>query len=416
MKKKMIVILIILIIIAIIIGGIYYLYKKKKPQDPFEIEWVRIYYDYMKENHEKLKLNQNGLKYYRENEKIEFCNIENLEYPVMLYNYKELGVVFTNIFYINENKSVEILKPSKKEFDVEILYDLDGQKYDYYIHEAYNDKNSYTKISEAIKANNEQDKEKSNNILTFGIEEKNSVTTLEGKVIEIFKFDQKFIETNVIEKNWKDINFNNYEEAIKKDFGSALIKMENALNEETEKYVNEKKEKIEEKKEEMIKAIEEIERKKQEEEEARIKAEEEAKRKAEEEAKKAEEKAKKKAEEEKKRQEENNNNNQEQESEQNENYTLKYGTYKGEAYWTEGDPLSKYEITITLKQDGTYVQVNSSTATQSATQTYSGKFTINKVEGVGLFIIFSVDEEPYQITGNNEFTSNKGAVIKYQGN
>ncbi len=157
----------------------------------------------------------------------------------------------------------------------------------------------------------------------------------------------------------------------------------------------------------MKKAIEEIEQKEREEEEARRKAEEEAKRKAEEEAKKkAEEEARRKAEEEQQRQQETNTNG---------SYTLKYGTYKGIDYWNENDPLSKYEITIVLKEDGTYTQTNLITVA-GMTEKYSGKFTLSNVEGLGTFITFSANDEAYQITGNNEFTSSKGAVLKYVEN
>ena len=306
MKKKVIVILIILVIIASVGFGGYFIYQRNKQQDPFELEWVRIYYDYMRESHEALKENQNSLKYYREDEKIEFCKIENIRNPVMLYNYKELGVTFTNIFYINDNNEVKLLKSFKKDFNVEYLYDVEKQNYDYYAHESYSDKENYTKIAESIKANEEEQKNKetenTSNINTFEIEEKYSVTTLDGQVLEISKFDQKFIKTNVVEDNWKDINFDNYEDAIKKDFSRAVRNMEKILTEEIKQEVSEKEEKIQSKKEKMIKAIQEIEQKEEEErriaeEEARIKAEEEAKKKAEEEAKKAEEEARKREEE-----------------------------------------------------------------------------------------------------------------------
>ena len=418
--KKLIVFLVILIIIASVGAGGYFIYQKNKPVDPFELEWVRIYYDYMRENHENLKVNQNGLKYYRENEKIEFCEIENINNPVMLYNYKELGVSFTNIFYIADNNSVKMLKEFKKDFNVVCLYDVEGQKYEYYAEEAYNDKNNYTKISESIKANEEQkneEAENSSNILTFGIEEKESVTTLDGQVLEISKFDQKFIKTTVVEDNWKDINFDNYEDGIKKDFSTAVRKMEKMLTEDVKEEVSEKEAEIKDTKEAMIRAIQEIEQKQREEEERRI-AEEEARKKAEEEAKKkAEEEAKKKAEEEaRKREEEQNAQRQEtQDGNRNGNYTLKYGTYKGTDYWDVNDPLSKYEITIVLKEDGTYTQTKLITVA-GITENYSGKFYLSNVQGIGIYITFSANEEAYRITGNNQFTSETGAIIKYIGN
>lgn len=420
MKKKLTIFLVILVIIALV-GTVEYLeYKKNKPIDPFELEWVRIYYSYMRENHENLKVNQNGLKYFRENEKIEFCEVEDVKNPIMLYNYKELGVTFTNIFYIANDNSVKMLKSFKKDFNVVYLYDVEEQKYKDYAEEIYNDRINYTNISESIKTNEEQksqETENKNNILTFGINEKESVTTLDGQVLEISKFDQKFVRTTVVEDNWKDINFDNYEDAIKKDFSVAVMNMEKMLTDEVKEKVDEKRAEIQDKKEQMKRAIEEIEQKKREEEERRI-AEEEARKKAEAEAKKKAEEEEKKAEEEaKKREEEQNAQNQETQGSGNTigNYKLKYGTYKGIDYWDVNDPLSKYEITIVLKEDGTYTQTKLITVA-GITEKYSGKFTLSNIQEIGTYITFSANEEAYKITADNQFTSETGAVIKYIGN
>ena len=246
------------------------------------------------------------------------------------------------------------------------------------------------KISESIKANEQQNNEKTentNNILTFGIEEKESVTTLDGQVLEISKFEQKFIKTTVVEDNWKDINFDNYEDGIKKDFSTAVRKMEKMLTEDVKEEVSEKEAEIKATKEAMIRAIQEIEQKQREEEERRI-AEEEARKKAEEEAKKkAEEEAKKAEEEARKREEEQNAQRQEtQDENRNGNYTLRYGTYKGVDYWDVNDPLSKYEITIVLKEDGTYTQTKLITVA-GITENYSGKFSLSNVQGIGTYIL-----------------------------
>ncbi len=414
MKKKISIILIILVIIASIGIGGYFLYKKYRQQDPFELEWVKTYYNYMKENHETLKINQNGLKYYRENEKIEFCEIDNVKNPIMLYNYKELGVCFTNVFYINDKNEVKLLEMFKKDFNVECLYDIEEQRYEYYACEISGNKEKYTKISESIKVNEDQNnetKEIIDNVFEFSTEEKESVTTLDGELLEISKFNQKFIKTTIVEDNWKDINFDNYEDGIKKDFSIAVKNMKKALTEDVKEEVNRKNTEIQQIKEKMVKAIEEIEQKQREEEE-RKRAEEEARKKAEEEAKKAEEEARKKAEEEAKKKAEEQRR---QEESQVGNYTLKYGTYKGIDYWTEGDPLSKYEITIILKPDGTYTQTNLITVA-GMTETYSGTFTLSNVQGMGTYITFSANDEAYQVTGNNQFTSTTGAIIKYEGN
>lgn len=94
---------------------------------------------------------------------------------------------------------------------------------------------------------------------------------------------------------------------------------------------------------------------------------------------------------------------------------MRYGTYKGIDYWNINDPLSEYEITIVLKEDGTYTQTKLITVA-GVTENSSGKFTLSNIQGIGTYITFSSNEEVYRITGNNEFTSETGAVIKYIDN
>ena len=48
------------------------------------------------------------------------------------------------------------------------------------------------------------------------------------------------------------------------------------------------------------------------------------------------------------------------------------------------------------------------------TENYSGKFTLSNVQGIGTYITFSANDEAYLITGNDQFTSETGAIIKYK--
>lgn len=418
MKKKIIIMLIVLIVIGLIGSGGYFAYKEYKKQDPFELEWIRTYYDYMKTTNEKLKEKQAVLKYYREDEKIEFCKIENTKNPVMLYNYKELGEAFTTVFYISDNNKVYELKGFKKDLDVQYLYDIQEKKYNYYIHEVSGDEEKYYKISECIKANKinesiEENKESNevniDNVFTVKKGEVISVTTVDGETLEISKLEQKFIKTSMVEENWQYINFDSYEDGVKKDLSKAIKVMEKELNGKVIEEVAQKEAEIQSRKKKMVKAIEEIEENKRQEEERR-KIEEETRKKVEEELRKqAEEEAKKKAEEEARIREE-------EQRAQAENpielYTLNYGTYKGIDYWTAGDPLSKYEVTIELREDGTYTETRLITA-GNMEETYTGTFSLIRQQGVGDTIRLSADNTSYKVTGNNEFTSKTGAIIRY---
>ena len=448
MKKKLIILFIILIIIAIAGGVIYIVYKKKNEIKPLELEWVQTYYSYMKENNEKEKEKQALLKYSREDEYIQFCEIDNIKYPVMLYKYKELGVDFVEIFYINNSGTVSKVRGFSRKAVVECLYNIENRKYEYYIYETNDNLDKYYSLYEAIlvcskiedqerinKENSDQELEQNinqtavatiefdiysmiNNYV-FNKEDVLSVTTLDGRVIEIPSFDEKFILANVVSKGWNPINFNTYQEKMDKDFSKAVKAMSKKFSDKVLDEVSKKEKETNKKREDMKKAIEEIEQKKKEEEERR-RIEEEARLKAEEEARKAQEEARLKEEEEKRKAREEELRLEEEVRNQNAlkagNYTLKYGTYKGTDYSTIGDPHSRFEIKISINQDGTYTQENYITEA-GIRETYSGKYGIN-TQGNNTYIVLSANDSMYQVTANNQLTvmSGSGQIINYSSN
>ena len=441
MKKKVIIIFVILIILAIVGTVGYFIYKKINEINPLELEWVQTYYSYMKTKNEKSKEKQIALKYHREDDEIQFCEIENIKYPVMLYKYKELGVDFTEVYYINNSNTVSQVKGFSRKAEVECLYNIENRKYEYYLHESNGNLDKYYNLYEAIlvcskiedQKNQIQNQELSQdtaqidnfdiysqiNNYVFNKEDVVSVTTLAGEVIEIPSFDERFILTNVVINNWHDIDFNTYQEKMDKDFSKAVKAMDKKINDKVMNEVNKKEKETNKKKEDMKKAIEEIERKKQEEEERR-RLEEEARKKAEEEARKVQEEERKKAEEEKRKAREEELRLEEEVRNQNAlkagNYTLKYGTYKGIDYGTVGDPHSRFDVTISIKSDGTYTQENYITEA-GIRETYTGKYGVQS-QGNNTYIVFSANDSTYQVSGNNQLTTMSGSaqVINYSGN
>ena len=392
-----------------------------------ELEWVQTYYHFMRNNNEVVKNQQKIMRYYRENEKLEFCQVQNVVNPVLLYKYEELGQEFINVFYINNDNVVKEITGFSKYADVQCLFDIEDRKFDYFIHEKNGNEDLYTKISDAITADNYNKKVDLIDIdgknyrepqkFSFQKEEKSSVTAIDGRVIEISKFDEKFIKTNMVEMNWNNLNLNTYEDGIKKDFKVAVNNMMHELTEEEQDLIYEKERETNNKKQEMKDALEEIERVKKEEEE-KSRQIEEALKKAEEERLAREEEERLRAVEEARNSIANSQNtgteqNRIQPAQNIGNYSLSYGTYKGIDYSTPGDSFSKYEITIVLKEDGTYSQVNLITVA-GITETYTGTYTIINDTNIGPIIRFSITDSSYLITGNNQFTSltGSGEIIK----
>lgn len=287
-KKKgkngfIIVIITILVIIAGAFGG-YYVYQKVEFEKPIEQDWGQSYYVFIKENIEQPEDIENASEnlFDKKDAKIEFCDVENVEKPIMIYTYTDGDKDFTNIFHINPVNEEVLSIVSTEPSTVEYLYDVENKKYDWYIHkENNNDVDSYTVLSEQIDyeiaSENIQNLEVALEHLvipieyTFQKDEKTSVTTIDGDEISISKFDEKFIKTDVVEENLVDFDVNISEKEMKDSISSIVSDfktLENLVTDEDIEEVEKKEIEINNKKQEMEQAEEA--RKQKEEEEARL--------------------------------------------------------------------------------------------------------------------------------------------------
>ena len=125
-NTKMIVLISIIVVIAIIgaaIGG-YFIYKKIELDKPIETEWGQTYYSYIKEAAEDdTKKEVTGLKKGMEEAKIQFCDVEKEEEPVMVVSYKKDSEKYANIYYI-DNEGVNYTTYDGPA-EVEMLYSIE---------------------------------------------------------------------------------------------------------------------------------------------------------------------------------------------------------------------------------------------------------------------------------------------------
>ena len=318
-KKKIIIIssVVALLLIGIVAGVLLTKSKPEKQKKEITIKerWGQIYYEYLKDVDKK---EENALPDNMTDAKINFYDIKDVENPVMAISYEVNDKDYTNIYYINDEKVDAIVY--KEPTDIELLYSIPNKDYNYYTETENNDSKTYKTIKDQIKAKLSDSNEVKVEEHTFKEDEKDSVTDVNGKEISITKFDQTFIKIET-EDNSIDYNTNLTEKALKKVINKTIDiykEVEEILTKNIKKSTQTKEEGILKKQEEMKTAKEEVE-KKAAEEKAKKEAEEKAKREAEEKAKAA---AGLKV----------------------GNYTLKYGTYKGE-YADEG-------YTFILKQNG----------------------------------------------------------------
>ena len=382
-KKPVIIsIIVILILIALIIGG-YYIYQQIELNKPLETAWGDTYYAYLKEiQKEPAKLGF-SLDGDIQDIKIQFYQIEENTDPIMKISYKDNNKNYINLCYIKDGKVT--YKGHAWFMGIEYLYNIEQQKYGWYLHLKYGEDDKYIELKNINDIENSTSKE-----IIINKDDATTVETINGKTLSISKFDETFIKPEVNESVEIDLNITMTEKELKNAVEEAIDGYKTKDEIETEEVKNQ----ITSKQEELNNKKQEIEEAK---EETRKKEEQEAAKKAAEEAKKAKEEASKVI--------------------QAGKYTLKYGKYTGIDYAVTDDRNSKMEVTIILNSNGTYTKTDKTVSTGKY-ESISGTFKISSNSGFGDNMILTLSNGGmYIISGNNQFNiaAGSGATYKYQG-
>lgn len=256
-NKKIIISAIIGIAIVFSIGGVFLL-KSKNQEKKLKESWSEVYYQYLLEIKTKNAKQISKMK----DAKINFYEIKGRKDPILVISYEKEKVEYSKVFYLN-NKEVKEL-PSKVPSEVEFLYKIEDQSYDYY-RKTTDNKEIYQLVSELIE-NDNRSNTKSNTTYEFEKDDKETVTDTEGKEISISKFDQTFIK---IEPKEEDIPFSKdlTKEELKKNIDKAVshYNKQQKIIEQVAEKMEKKLEEVLKKQEEIKKVREEIEKKKEEE-------------------------------------------------------------------------------------------------------------------------------------------------------
>ena len=165
MKKSKIIIITIIVLVVIVasaIGG-YFVYKHTEAQKPIEQGWANTYYNYIKKD-------SNGN--IQDNSKLSFIEVENIQEPVMLVEYNKENKTNTDIYYINDGTVKNIIDLGIT--DVELLYDISNQKYDWYTHKETESSDIYKKVSSQIAGETTEPENTVENTITNNTEPTNT--------------------------------------------------------------------------------------------------------------------------------------------------------------------------------------------------------------------------------------------------
>ena len=301
-KGLKVLILVILVLAVIGVGG-YFGVKYYLDNKSISTDWGETYYNFIKEARE-----ENNKVEIEDNSKIQFIQVTKVEKPIMVVNYEKEEQENVDLYYINKGEVSNVINLGN--VDVDMLYNMEDKKYDWYVHEKTEEEDKYIPVGNKI------DDTSTEKEYTFKNDGEISVDTVSGDKLTMSEFDSVFvdpeIETNEVEysddlsiQDFKD-NFQNVVDQYKDN--------DDMITNEVKEEVLEKETEINTKKDEMKKAEEEVKKK-----------QEEEKQKALEEAKKGYKVG---------------------------NYRIKYGTYKFNTQYYE-DQFSANDEVLTLRTDGT---------------------------------------------------------------
>lgn len=200
-KKLLIILLLSAFSIMLSIGG-YFFYQYQELKKPIKEDWGQKYYVYLRDINENKKEEDAGLPKDLKKSELSFHEIENVKEPVMIINYKKDNQDYSNVYYISDDKVNTLVynQPST----VELLYNLENKKYDYYLHVKDKDTNRYKTISQQI--NDRVNGLKDDKTIrpeeaeySFKDDDIDKITDVNGKEITLTKFDQTFIKPDIKE-------------------------------------------------------------------------------------------------------------------------------------------------------------------------------------------------------------------------
>lgn len=189
-SKKKIIIIIGAIVFSLIILGIcgYFIYQEVKFREPIKEDWGQKYYVYLKEEKEVIPDEA-------ENAKINFVETKEQEKPVMVVKYEKKKKTYANVYYIENNVVNTIIY--NEPTNVELLYNIETEVYNYYLHIENETNDYYQPIDTQININKDQDNVvETEPEFKFEKKEPEKVTLENGEEKEVNDFDKQFVEVD----------------------------------------------------------------------------------------------------------------------------------------------------------------------------------------------------------------------------
>lgn len=194
-KKKLFIVIGIIVFLCLLAFG--YLFKDKifsNKSDKLKTTWGETYYLYLKDMTENKLYEKAGLPSDVKNAKVSIFNVTDIKEPVMTITYNKEDDSYTNVYYIEDNKVNTLVY--NEPTSVELLYNLEKDTYNYYSNTVSDNSNYYKNLTDQINSKTNKDSSKAVMVeeYVFNENDKETVTDFTGNEATLTKFEETFIK------------------------------------------------------------------------------------------------------------------------------------------------------------------------------------------------------------------------------
>lgn len=217
-KSKIIIGIVLLLVLSVVLGLIY---RFVIYEEPLKESWGEKYYIYLKESEEDEK--ENTIPKDAQNKKVKFVDSSKQEEPIMVINYEVNNEIYTNLYYIEEEKVNSYLYTQPTTF--ELLYNIEEDEYNYYLHLHKENEDSFSSLDSSL-----EDREQEEYVLP-----KNEDGSLKD-------YDDLFIEPKLENDGFITLDDSNIKDSLANAIDTFMIK-EKIITDDIKKEIEEMQEK-----------------------------------------------------------------------------------------------------------------------------------------------------------------------------
>lgn len=245
-NKTIIIVVSVVVLIAILAIVGYIVIRNMSLNESVGSTWGDTYYAYLKEIKTAEDKTQYGLEQDINNVSVEFIQASEDKNPVMVMSYQKDNEEYSNIYYANELGGVSFTQ-NYVTSSVEYLYNIEKSEYSWYLHQKFNDIQTYQSIDNITNGFSD------NSIETDTVSFNQDSFIRNEENMNVSDFDKVFVETGLSNNGKISLDLNSNDT----DYRNSIENAVNGYKTDEELATDEIKQNVSLKVEEITKAEEE---------------------------------------------------------------------------------------------------------------------------------------------------------------